>query len=104
MPSGLPPSLMSTPRPAMLVAIVTAPLRPAWAIVSPSRLGGSGAALAAASAAPPRGPPPGQVAGDHLRDLDRNRPDQDRLAGLVSRLNLVEDGVPLAVLGLVDLV
>ena len=30
-PAGSPPSLMSVPRPAMFVAIVTAPLRPAWA-------------------------------------------------------------------------
>src|SRR5436190_1017243 len=36
---------MSTPRPAMLVAIVTAPTRPAWAIVSPSRSACSGFAL-----------------------------------------------------------
>ena len=31
MPAGSPPSLMSVPRPAMLVAIVTAPDRPACA-------------------------------------------------------------------------
>ena len=31
--SGLPPSTMSVPRPAMLVAMVTAPLRPAWATI-----------------------------------------------------------------------
>ena len=35
--SGLPPSRMSVPRPAMLVAIVTAPARPAWAMISASR-------------------------------------------------------------------
>ena len=34
---GFPPSLMSTPRPAMLVAIVTPPRRPACAMISPSR-------------------------------------------------------------------
>ena len=33
---GTPPSLMSTPRPAMLVARVTEPGCPAWAIISPS--------------------------------------------------------------------
>ena len=36
-PSGLPPRMMSTPRPAMLVATVTAPMRPAWATISASR-------------------------------------------------------------------
>ena len=35
--SGLPPSRMSVPRPAMLVEMVTAPLRPAWATISASR-------------------------------------------------------------------
>ncbi len=34
---GLPPSRMSVPRPAMLVATVMAPLRPAWATMSASR-------------------------------------------------------------------
>ena len=37
MNSGLPPRMMSVPRPAMLVAIVTPPLRPAWATISASR-------------------------------------------------------------------
>src|SRR6476469_1121440 len=45
-----------------------------------------------------------EIGGDHLRDLDRDRPDEDRLPGLIARLDLIEDGVPLAVLGLVDLV
>src|SRR5712692_10413132 len=36
MKSGLPPSRMSVPRPAMFVAIVTAPLRPACATISAS--------------------------------------------------------------------
>ena len=35
-PAGSPPSLMSVPRPAMLVAMVTAPARPAWATISAS--------------------------------------------------------------------
>src|SRR6266540_1349645 len=35
--SGLPPRRMSVPRPAMFVAIVTAPLCPAWATISASR-------------------------------------------------------------------
>ena len=34
--SALPPSRMSVPRPAMLVAIVTLFLRPAWATISAS--------------------------------------------------------------------
>ena len=34
--SGLPPSKISVPRPAIFVAIVTAPTRPAWAIISAS--------------------------------------------------------------------
>ena len=37
MASGLPPRMMSVPRPAMFVAMVTAPLRPAWATISASR-------------------------------------------------------------------
>ena len=35
--SGTPPRMMSVPRPAMLVAMVTAPKRPAWATISASR-------------------------------------------------------------------
>ncbi len=35
--SGLPPSRMSVPRPAMLVAMVTVFSRPAWATISASR-------------------------------------------------------------------
>ena len=35
--SGLPPSKMSVPRPAMFVAMVTAPTRPAWATMCASR-------------------------------------------------------------------
>ena len=37
MASGLPPRMMSVPRPAMFVAMVTAPFRPAWATISASR-------------------------------------------------------------------
>ena len=43
--SELPPSRMSVPRPAMLVAMVTAPLRPDWATVSDSRSTFSGLAF-----------------------------------------------------------
>ena len=35
-PAASPPSMMSVPRPAMLVAIVTAPRRPAWATIGAS--------------------------------------------------------------------
>ncbi len=35
--SALPPSMMSVPRPAMLVATVTDPRRPAWATMAASR-------------------------------------------------------------------
>src|SRR5438874_2022154 len=38
MNSGLPPRSTSVPRPAMLVEMVTAPLRPAWATISASRM------------------------------------------------------------------
>ncbi len=37
MMSGFPPSTMSVPRPAMLVATVTAPFRPALAMINASR-------------------------------------------------------------------
>jgi len=36
MNSGFPPSRMSVPRPAMFVAMVTAPQCPAWATISAS--------------------------------------------------------------------
>lgn len=48
--SELPPSRMSVPRPAMLVAIVTAPLRPDCATVSLSLSTFSGFALSSCSA------------------------------------------------------
>ena len=41
----LPPRMMSVPRTAMLVAMVTAPERPAWATISASRSTFSGLAL-----------------------------------------------------------
>ena len=37
MNSGFPPSMMSVPRPAMLVATVTAPFTPARAMIAASR-------------------------------------------------------------------
>ena len=96
MTSGLPPSRMSVPRPAMLVEMVTAPLRPACATISASRscclafstLWGMPALL--------------QHRRDALGLLDRDRADQDRLAALVALLDLLDDRVELLALGLVD--
>jgi hypothetical protein len=45
-----------------------------------------------------------QLIREHLRDLDRDGAHQDRLALLVPLGDLVDDRLPLAVLGLVDLV
>ena len=84
----------------MLVAIVTAPGRPASAIVSPSRWACSGFAFSTTCLTPFFL----RSFGELLRDLDRDRAHQHRLPGLVARLDLVQHGVPLAVLGLVDLV
>ena len=98
--SSLPPSLMSTPRPAMLVAIVTAPglarlgdgLALALGVLG---LGVQDRVLDAALL---------ELLGEQLRDLDRDRAHEHRLARRVARLDLVGHGGPLAVLGLVDLV
>ena len=98
--SALPPSLMSTPRPAMLVAIVTAPGAPASAIVSPSRSAYSGLALSTECLIPRRF----SCRGEQLGDLDRDRAHEHRLAGRVARLDLLGDRRPLALLGLVDLI
>jgi hypothetical protein len=45
-----------------------------------------------------------ELLAEQLGDLDRDRPDQHRLAALVAGDDLLHDGVPLAVLGLVDLI
>ncbi len=45
-----------------------------------------------------------QRLGDHLRDLDRNRTDKDRLSLFVAADDFVEDRFPLAVFGFEDLV
>ena len=78
--SGLPPSLMSTPRPAMFVAIVTAPGWPASATISPSRSAYSGLALRTVCLMPRLR----QLLAEQLGDLDRDRADEDRLAALVA--------------------
>ena len=92
---------MSTPRPAMLVAIVTANGRPASAITSPSRSACSGFAFSTECLMPrsvelaaraPRRPRP------------RSCPTSTGWPVRVALLDLVDDGGPLAVLGLVDLV
>ena len=98
--SALPPSLMSTPRPAMLVAIVTAPGRPGLGDRLALELGvlGLGVEHRVLDALLL------QLLGEHLGDLDRDRADEHRLARLVALLDLARDGCPLAVLRLVDLV
>ena len=98
--SALPPSLMSTPRPAMLVAIVTAPGWPASATISPSRSACSGLALSTVCGMPRLL----ERWREQLGDLDRDRADEHGLAGRVALGDLALDGRPLAVLGLVDLV
>mmetsp|Transcript_44866 Transcript_44866/g.114706 ORF Transcript_44866/g.114706 Transcript_44866/m.114706 type:complete len:251 (-) Transcript_44866:1293-2045(-) len=52
MNSGLPPSRMSVPRPAMLVAMVTAPARPLCATISDSRSTFSGLAFSSSKSMP----------------------------------------------------
>ena len=96
MMSGLPPSTMSVPRPAMLVATVTAPGRPASAMIWRFLLvelrvehGVRDAAL-------------GELLGQVLRALDAGGTDQDRLALLVPLDDVVDDGVELGLLRLVD--
>ena len=83
MNSGLPPSRMSVPRPAMLVETVTAPLRPglrhdggfALVILGVQDLVPHAHAL--------------QNGGEPLRFLHRNRAHQNRLAGGVDGLDLL---------------
>ncbi len=96
MNSGLPPRMMSVPRPAMLVAIVTIPLRPACATISASRLVVLGVQDLVLD------PVLLEHVGDQLRLLDRGRADQDRPAGLVDLADLVEDRLVLLVVGPVD--
>jgi hypothetical protein len=90
--SGLPPSQMSVPRPAMLVEIVTAPLRPACATISASRswcfafntLCGHALLL--------------QLSCEHLGLLDRDRADQHRLTRRVALLDVVDHRIELLAL------
>ena len=69
-------------------------------MISPSRSACSGLALRTVCFDPLAV----QALAEQLGDLDRHRPHQHRLARLVPRDDLVQDGGPLAVLGLVDLI
>ena len=64
----------------MLVAIVTAPGGPASATISPSRSAYSGLALSTVCWTPRLR----QLLGQQLGDLDGDRADEHRLAGLVA--------------------
>ena len=95
-PSGLPPRRMSTPRPAMLVATVTA-----------AELAGLGDDLGFPLVLLGvqhlvRDAPLLEQARELLRLLDRDRADEHRLALLVALGDVVDRGVVLRVLGLVD--
>ena len=90
--AGLPPSRMSVPRPAMFVAIVTAPLRPAWATIAGFLLVELGVEDLVLDAAPL------EHLAEHLGLLDRDRADEDRPAGFVHLDDLVDQRVELALL------
>ena len=91
-PAGSPPSLMSVPRPAMLVAMVTAPERPACATISASFSWYLAFSTSWRDAAPL----------EHLREdlalLDADRADQDRAARLGHLDDFVDQRVELGVL------
>ena len=87
MNSGLPPSRMSVPRPAMLVAMVTMPRRPAWATISASR--SWNLALSTTWRTPLRC----EDVGEQLGLFDRGGADEDGLLLLVEVGDLVGDGV-----------
>ena len=98
--SALPPSLMSTPRPAMFVAIVTAPGRPASATVSPSRWANSGLALSTVCGMP-------RFLSSSPRYSETSTeivPTRIGWPALWRSVDLADDGHPLAVLRLEDLV
>ena len=91
-----PPSMMSVPRPAMLVATVTAPRRPDWATMCAS----SAWCLAFSTVC---GMPRRLSSPDRrLGLLDRHGADQDRLALGVPLGDVVDDRVVLGVHGPVD--
>ena len=90
---GLPPSTMSVPRPAMLVAMVTAPGRPASATMCASR---SCCLAFSTSCGMLRAL---QQLREPLGGLDRSGADQHRLAALHAVLDVLENGLELVVLG-----
>ena len=96
MKSGLPPSWMSVPRPAMLVATVTAPSRPAWATMCASR------AWFFAFRTSCGMPLAGQVLRQQLGLLDARGADEHRLTGLVPLGDVLDDRLELGLLRLVD--
>ena len=77
------------PRPAMLVAIVTAPVRPAWATIPDSF--SWNLALRTSCLMPRRL----SIVGEHLGLLDADGADEDRPAGLLHLDDLVDERVEL---------
>ncbi len=96
MNSALPPSRMSVPRPAMFVAIVTAPFRPAWATISASCAWYFAFSTTCLHAAPL------EHRREALRLLDGDRADQHRAARCLLLDDVRDDGVVLLALGPVD--
>src|SRR6266853_1637929 len=96
MNSALPPSRISVPRPAMLVAIVTEPLRPACATNSASCAWYFAINTTCLSA-----PPPVEHRREFLGLFNRHRADQDGPAFRVLVENFGDDGVPLLLFGAV---
>ena len=90
---GLPPSTMSVPRPAMLVAIVIAPGRPASATMCASR----SCCLAFSTSCGIFAPC--QQLREPLGRLDRGGADQHRLAALHAVLDVLENRLKLVLLG-----
>ena len=88
--------MMSVPRPAMLVATVTAPLRPASATIAASR---SCCFALSTSCGMPRFCAAGR---EVLALLDRHGADEDRLPLGMALGDVVDDGVVLRHLGAVD--
>ena len=84
----------------MLVAIVTAPSRPAWATVSPSRSAYSGFAFRTSCSIPARVSSPASISEISTEIV----PTSTGWPLLVAFADLVDDRAPLALLGLVDLV
>ena len=94
--SALPPRTMSTPRPAMFVATVTAPGRPAWATISASRK----CCLALRTS---WGTPRLSSRRDEVLGLGHRRgADEDRLAAVAALDDVLDDRLELRLLGLVD--